>query len=129
MYIYCGVAQHCQGGMTAVINPKSADDVKSFADMAAKADKNVTPKGEAFGGTVADAKGDPAESGSKTMGASSTSPTGAMSTGSGMTSTMSGSSTPTTSKAAPSSTGAASSLENQLGAAVAAAAGLAAFIL
>ena len=52
MYIYCSQAQHCQQGMVMVINPPDANAVTQFANKAAKAKNNVSPKGGMSGGTV-----------------------------------------------------------------------------
>ncbi|PVH94095.1 hypothetical protein DM02DRAFT_694116 [Periconia macrospinosa] len=52
MYIYCSQAQHCQQGMVMVINPPNANAVQQYANKAAKAKNNVSPRGGVSGGTV-----------------------------------------------------------------------------
>jgi plastocyanin len=52
MYIYCSQAQHCQQGMVMVINPPNAAAVQQYANKAAKARNNVSPRGGMSGGTV-----------------------------------------------------------------------------
>jgi hypothetical protein len=52
MYIYCSQAQHCQAGMVMVINPPNANAVTQYANKAAQAKNNVSPKGGVSGGQV-----------------------------------------------------------------------------
>ncbi|KAF2651784.1 hypothetical protein K491DRAFT_82382 [Lophiostoma macrostomum CBS 122681] len=52
MYIYCSQAQHCQQGMVMVINPPNTNAVQQYAQKAAKANKNVSPRGGMSGGQV-----------------------------------------------------------------------------
>ncbi|KAF2646695.1 hypothetical protein P280DRAFT_363583, partial [Massarina eburnea CBS 473.64] len=52
MYIYCSQAQHCQQGMVMVINPPNNNAVQQYANKAAKAKNNVSPKGGLSGGSV-----------------------------------------------------------------------------
>ncbi|CAI6292113.1 unnamed protein product [Periconia digitata] len=52
MYIYCSQAQHCQQGMVMVINPPNDAAVQQYANKAAKAKNNVSPKGGVSGGSV-----------------------------------------------------------------------------
>ncbi|KAH7134960.1 hypothetical protein B0J11DRAFT_610997 [Dendryphion nanum] len=55
MYIYCSQAQHCQQGMVMVINPPANGDgvtVNQYAQKAARANNNVSPRGGISGGTV-----------------------------------------------------------------------------
>lgn len=126
MYIYCGVAKHCENGMTAIINPKADADVKSWASAAASADASINPSGDAFGGKVADA---PAASSSGSMAATGTmAMSGSMSMTASPTSGAAASGSQTKAAGATSSAG-AGSLQGQMGGAAAAIAGLAAFVL
>ncbi|KAF1954208.1 hypothetical protein CC80DRAFT_476508 [Byssothecium circinans] len=52
MYIYCSQAQHCQQGMVMVINPPDNNAVQQYANRAAKAKNNVSPRGGVSGGSV-----------------------------------------------------------------------------
>jgi hypothetical protein len=52
MYIYCSQAQHCQQGMVMVINPPNAQAVTQYANKAAQANNNVSPRGGVSGGQV-----------------------------------------------------------------------------
>ncbi|KAL6707247.1 hypothetical protein ACN47E_004235 [Coniothyrium glycines] len=52
MYIYCSQAQHCQQGMVMVINPPSPQAVAQYAQEAAQANNNVSPRGGVSGGSV-----------------------------------------------------------------------------
>ncbi|KAH7083996.1 hypothetical protein FB567DRAFT_474115, partial [Paraphoma chrysanthemicola] len=52
MYIYCSQAQHCQQGMVMIINPPDDAAVQQYANKAAKARNNVSPRGGMSGGTV-----------------------------------------------------------------------------
>ncbi|KAF2107782.1 hypothetical protein BDV96DRAFT_606327 [Lophiotrema nucula] len=56
MYIYCSQAQHCQQGMVMVINPPSANAVSQYANKAAQANNNVSPRGGMSGGSVTNNK-------------------------------------------------------------------------
>ncbi|KAF2025150.1 hypothetical protein EK21DRAFT_104167 [Setomelanomma holmii] len=53
MYIYCSQAQHCQQGMVMVINPPNAAAVQQYANKAANARNNVSPRGGISGGQMA----------------------------------------------------------------------------
>lgn len=131
MYIYCGVAKHCENGMTAIVNPKSDSDVKSWASAAAAADASINPSGDAFGGKVAEASsGSSSETGSKTQSGGA-SMTGAQ-TGMSMTGSPTSGAAATgsqTKAAASSSSAGAVGIQGQMGGAAAAIAGLAAFVL
>ncbi|KAF2826043.1 hypothetical protein CC86DRAFT_293678, partial [Ophiobolus disseminans] len=52
IYIYCSQAQHCQEGMIMVINPSENAAVQQYANKAANARNNVSPRGGVSGGTV-----------------------------------------------------------------------------
>jgi plastocyanin len=52
MYIYCSQAQHCQAGMVMVINPPTANAVQQYANKAAQAKNNVSPRGGLSGGQM-----------------------------------------------------------------------------
>ena len=52
MYIYCSQAQHCQQGMVMVINPPNDAAVQQYANKAAQANNNVSPKGGISGGQM-----------------------------------------------------------------------------
>jgi hypothetical protein len=52
MYIYCSQAQHCQQGMVMIINPPNAQAVTQYANKAAKARNNVSPRGGVSGGQM-----------------------------------------------------------------------------
>jgi hypothetical protein len=52
MYIYCSQAQHCQQGMVMVINPPNAQAVTQYANKAAQANNNISPKGGLSGGQM-----------------------------------------------------------------------------
>jgi plastocyanin len=52
MYIYCSQAQHCQQGMVMIINPPTANAVQQYANKAAQAKNNVSPKGGVSGGQM-----------------------------------------------------------------------------
>jgi hypothetical protein len=56
IYIYCSQAQHCQQGMVMVINPPSANAVTQYANKAAQANNNVSPRGGMSGGSVVNNK-------------------------------------------------------------------------
>jgi hypothetical protein len=56
IYIYCSQAQHCQQGMVMVINPPNAAAVTQYANKAAQANNNVSPRGGMSGGTVVNNK-------------------------------------------------------------------------
>ena len=56
IYIYCSQAQHCQQGMVMVINPPNGNAVTQYANKAAQANKNVSPKGGMSGGSITNNK-------------------------------------------------------------------------
>ncbi|KAG9204495.1 hypothetical protein G6514_000954 [Epicoccum nigrum] len=56
IYIYCSQAQHCQQGMVMVINPPNANAVTQYANKAAQANNNVSPRGGMSGGSVVNNK-------------------------------------------------------------------------
>ncbi|KAL1600202.1 hypothetical protein SLS59_005825 [Nothophoma quercina] len=56
IYIYCSQAQHCQQGMVMVINPPNGNAVTQYANKAAQANNNVSPKGGMSGGSITNNK-------------------------------------------------------------------------
>ncbi|KAJ8116843.1 hypothetical protein OPT61_g1816 [Boeremia exigua] len=56
IYIYCSQAQHCQQGMVMVINPPNGNAVTQYANKAAQANNNVSPRGGMSGGSITNNK-------------------------------------------------------------------------
>ncbi|KAF3007705.1 hypothetical protein E8E13_009553 [Curvularia kusanoi] len=56
IYIYCSQAQHCQQGMVMVINPPDGNAVTQYANKAAQANNNVSPRGGMSGGSIVNNK-------------------------------------------------------------------------
>lgn len=52
IYIYCSQAQHCQQGMVMIINPPNPQAVQQYANKAAKASNNISPRGGVSGGQM-----------------------------------------------------------------------------
>jgi hypothetical protein len=56
IYIYCSQAQHCQQGMVMVINPPNGNAVTQYANKAAQANNNISPRGGMSGGSITNNK-------------------------------------------------------------------------